>query len=370
METNDRNMVSFMAISPMEIVKDELKARGISQKEFAYRIGMQPSNLSRAIKEGNISPQFAARLESALGIPSSEWMSLQAQYERDLIAIRNRDESEKEAVVREQMLCGVLNLAELYKRLRISTSEFVHRKMELISDMLGWDLMKLPEAPFMQAACYKKSDKLTIDEKNQNTWLTIAYIESRKSMPTADYTKGNAAIASKLISKRVHDGGVTEHEIREILNDNGIAYSVVEKLSKTPIDAVSMMVEGKPAIVTTHRYNDMSRLIFNVEHELGHIELHFRKDGCATFISSDESYSADGLEEREANNFAEDALIPPKTWAAMMNSRANNISSQNIVRKLRGLSIQYGLDPNIVIWRYKYESHNYQLRGTKPVPIR
>ena len=97
METNNGNIVSFMAISPMEIVKDELKARGISQKEFAYRIGMQPSNLRRAIKEGNISPQFASRLEVALGIPSSEWMNLQAQYDRDLIAIRKRNESEKEA---------------------------------------------------------------------------------------------------------------------------------------------------------------------------------------------------------------------------------------------------------------------------------
>lgn len=370
METNNRNMVSFMAIPPMEIVKDELKARGISQKEFAHRIGMQPSNLSRAIKEGNISPQFAARLESALGIPSNEWMSLQAQYERDLIAIRERDESEKEAMVMEQMLCGILNLAELYKRLRISTSEFVHRKMEQISDRLGWNVMKLPEAQFMQTACYKKSDKLTTDEKNQNTWLTIAYIESRASIPTAPYTQGNAVVASKQISQRAHEGGITEREIRRILNDNGIAYSVVEKLSQTPIDAVSMMIEGRPAIVTTHRYNDMSRLIFNVEHELGHIDLHFGKDGYNTFIASDESYKTDSLEEREANSFAEDALIPKKTWTAMMNSGTDNISSQNIVRKLRILSAQYDLDPNIVIWRYKYESHNYKLRGTKPIPIR
>ena len=54
----------------------------------------------------------------------------------------------------------------------------------------------------------------------------------------------------------------------------------------------------------------------------------------------------------------------------MMNSGTDNISSQNIVRKLRILSAQYDLDPNIVIWRYKYESHNYKLRGTKPIPIR
>ena len=73
---------------------------------------------------------------------------------------------------------------------------------------------------------------------------------------------------------------------------------------------------GYPSIITTHRHNDMSRLIFNVLHELGHIQMHMSvsKDNlCAVFVSSEHDYSRDNKEEREANEFAENMLIPIET---------------------------------------------------------
>ena len=38
------NQVPFMATHPTEIIKDEIKERGMSQKELAERLGMQASN--------------------------------------------------------------------------------------------------------------------------------------------------------------------------------------------------------------------------------------------------------------------------------------------------------------------------------------
>ena len=45
----------FAVAHPTEIVKDELKARGMSQKELASRMNMQPSNMSRFLKGENIT---------------------------------------------------------------------------------------------------------------------------------------------------------------------------------------------------------------------------------------------------------------------------------------------------------------------------
>lgn len=69
METNRiDNAVPFMVFHPTEIIKDEIKARGMSQKELAERMGMKPSNVSRMFKEKeNITPALAAKLENALG---------------------------------------------------------------------------------------------------------------------------------------------------------------------------------------------------------------------------------------------------------------------------------------------------------------
>lgn len=92
---NTAEVVPFEAIRPTEIVKDELKARNISRKEFAERMGMHPSNISRLLKGEDITMQTAQRLENAIGIPAEEWMRLQAIYERDVINIAKRSDKSR-----------------------------------------------------------------------------------------------------------------------------------------------------------------------------------------------------------------------------------------------------------------------------------
>lgn len=76
----------FLPQHPGRILKAELKARGIRQNVFATMIGMQPSHLN-ALLQGtrNISPQLAARLESALQIPAKVWLNLQNNYNLDML---------------------------------------------------------------------------------------------------------------------------------------------------------------------------------------------------------------------------------------------------------------------------------------------
>ncbi|UKI44816.1 MAG: ImmA/IrrE family metallo-endopeptidase [Porphyromonadaceae bacterium] len=95
----------------------------------------------------------------------------------------------------------------------------------------------------------------------------------------------------------------------------------------------------------------MSRLIFNVLHELGHIQMHMSvsKDNlCAVFVSSEHDYSRDNKEEREANEFAENMLIPKETWKKMMSTGASSLSNRCILKILKQLSVEYSLDFNIV----------------------
>ena len=64
---NDDNLAG--AVHPGSILKDELRERKISQKEFAASIGMQASHLSALIHGvRNITADIAQRLEKALDI--------------------------------------------------------------------------------------------------------------------------------------------------------------------------------------------------------------------------------------------------------------------------------------------------------------
>ena len=362
----------FAVAHPTAIIKDELKARGMSQKELASRMDMQTSNLSRFLKGENITPSIAAKLEVALDIPAEFWLNLQAQYEVDIKNIAIRDEKEREAFNIERMLTNIINLPELYRRLCINSSLFIQDKLDKLEELMGFHVLNLSTQPFILQRCFKKNEKHETDERNETTWLTLAYIKSRSIKPDKQYINGNAQKAAEEISKSAHLGGITENDIQLVLNKYGIAYSVIPKLEKTPIDAASLQMSGYPSIITTHRYNDMSRLIFNILHELGHIQKHMSFENgnqCNVFVSSENDYSRDNKEEREANEFAEDMLIPKETWKKMMSTGTKNLSNQYILRTLKQLSSEYLLDFNIVAWRYKYESSRYNLYGIKSQPI-
>ncbi len=373
MATNkELNNTPFAVAHPTEIVKDELKARGMSQKELAARMNMQTSNLSRFLKGENITPAIAAKLEVALDIPTEFWLNMQAQYEIDTKNITLRNEREREAFNIEKKLTNIINLPELYKRLCINPSLFVQDKLDKLEELMGFHVLSLSSQPFLRQHCFRKNEKHETDERNETTWLTLAYIKSRSIKPEKQYIDGNAQKAAEEISKSTHLGGITENDIQLVLNKYGIAYSVIPELEKTFIDAASLQISGYPSIITTHRHNDISRLIFNILHELGHIQKHmsFENDNqCSVFVSSENYYSKDNKEEQEANEFAEDMLIPKATWKKMMSRGSKNISNQHIFKTLKQLSTEYSLDYNIVAWRYKYESSRYILYSIKSHPI-
>ena len=92
MGTRNNNMtavndaIPFASIHPGSILREELKARGISQKEFAKTIGIQATHLSALIHgTRNITPSVAAKLESGLeGITAEMWLRLQNAYNLDV----------------------------------------------------------------------------------------------------------------------------------------------------------------------------------------------------------------------------------------------------------------------------------------------
>ncbi len=361
------NKTPFMATHPYDIVKDEMKARSMTQKELAARMGVEQSNLSRMLKSKSaVSQETAERLEKALEIPAETWLGLQAQYNKDVKAIEARDENEKMAYETEKMLSAVLNLEELYSRLKISTSLFIQEKLGRLKSLMGMDVMDVTRLMSVCNGDFKKSDKLAVDERNNATWVVLAYIASRQNLPCEPYKKGNARIAAEKIARMTHDGTVTEKAMTEVLNGLGIGYSVVKKLDKTPVDGFSVLVDGHPAIVTTHRHNDMSMLIFNVLHELGHIELHLKDKNGMSYLTTKYVYSSMDDKEIEANDFAKKMLIPDETWGRMMSDvSVKSIWSSDIVNVLKKQAKRFGVDFNIVIWRYKYETKRYALRGVR-----
>ena len=97
---SNRVLVPFEATHPGELIKDELKERGLTQKRLSEMTGIQASVISETITgKRSISLNMAIALEKALGIPADIWMNLQTQYNLDTANIAARkNQSETVAV--------------------------------------------------------------------------------------------------------------------------------------------------------------------------------------------------------------------------------------------------------------------------------
>lgn len=85
-------LTPFIATHPGEMIKDELKERGMTQKQLAAETGIKPSVLSETINgKRSVSLSVAVALEKALGISADIWMNMQTQYDLDTANIAERD---------------------------------------------------------------------------------------------------------------------------------------------------------------------------------------------------------------------------------------------------------------------------------------
>lgn len=83
MKTSD--ITPAKAIHPGEILLDELEAREISQKDFAIKLGIQPTQLNEIIKgKRGITAEHAVLISKGLNMEPMIWQNLQKLYELDL----------------------------------------------------------------------------------------------------------------------------------------------------------------------------------------------------------------------------------------------------------------------------------------------
>ena len=89
---NKKELTPVVSSHPGELIKDELKERGMTQKQLAAETGIKPSVLSETINgKRSLSLNVAVALEKALGIPADIWMNMQTQYNLDTAQISERD---------------------------------------------------------------------------------------------------------------------------------------------------------------------------------------------------------------------------------------------------------------------------------------
>jgi addiction module HigA family antidote len=106
LKDNDPNMIAnnitpYEPTHPGEILKEEIKYRGISQRRLAAQMGVSYSVLNEILNSKRpVTTEYALLFEAALGIDAGIFIRMQADYNMH-IARLNKSFSERLANVRK-----------------------------------------------------------------------------------------------------------------------------------------------------------------------------------------------------------------------------------------------------------------------------
>ena len=178
---------------------------------------------------------------------------------------------------------------------------------------------------------------------------------ANESAPQSNYEPGMVDKAFMRDVARCSTTADGPLKAREHLANHGIALVVEKHLKNTYLDgAVLRLGDGRPVIGLTLRYDRIDNFWFTLMHELAHVSLHLEDNGnCAFFDDLDLNESS--RMEKEADEMAENALIPPELW------KSSAASVDPTPMAVYELSQRAEVHMAVAAGRVRYTHKNYRL---------
>lgn len=181
-----------------------------------------------------------------------------------------------------------------------------------------------------------------------------------ENTPERPFDIGEMEKLSRAMSETLHkNSGNTPKKVKKLLNSYGIGYIEMEKEPKASIDGYSFLLNGRPYIAVTRRFDRIDNYAFNIMHELGHIYLgHVDETGKINVaVPMSESSESFPSQEEEADRFATENLIPNSVWFLAPPVPLNPYVIQ---KKYTQWAKAKGLNPWIVLGRVSHETGMYR----------
>lgn len=348
---------TFTTIHPGEILREELDEKGVKQKEFAATIGMPAPVLNDLINgKRSITPDIAILLEAALGKDAASWLRLQA--ERDLEVARKKEDllRKQKDIETWQTIQDCCNVRFLRKYLPNGLGKTVQEKIETVLSFFGVKNAEALKETFIRdvnPAFFRKSEKLTNNPVNLFTWKQIAYDRSSKLERPKRFSQDALSELVEGLRTIFYENENTEERIEDLMREYGIRFFIQKNETGTHIDGFSFWKGANPSIALTLRYQRIDILAFTLMHEVCHAFLHLNpQEKGKSYISLPDM--KEGLEEQEADMFANNQLIPAKDWQRFKEKNAG-VNPYAIGPRLREFAEKHQIHPAIVLGRYQHD---------------
>lgn len=352
-----KDITPAKATHPGVLIKDELDViPDLNQKILAKQLDVKPSFLNEIIKgKRPITPDLAVSLEAALGISAEYWIRFQSQYEIDQARVKEKNIEKINNIENWNRIKEIVPVRYFIKQNYLS--ETLVEDIDIIkkiynveeTDQIATDFTCFKET---QESYYRKSEKLKIDDKNMFAWSNLAQYEAKKQKVYSFSFDVIDELCVKL-NHMFYENLDTQNRVKDVLNDFGIKFLLIDKLEKAPIDGFTFWSKENPAIALTLRHNRIDNFAFTIMHEIGHIDLHLRTNKDKSFMDVTQKQHLNES-EKDADAYAQNKLIPKDVWQSIV----DNYSPLND-KKIIAVGNELRINPAIIFGRVCYENNNY-----------
>lgn len=285
-----------------DFIKEELEARNWTQIELSEIIGRQPSVISDLISgKRSVSPEIAKALGEAFDTSAEYWMNLDTAYQLW------RTQDSDNVISRRAKLYQIAPIKEMTKRHWIEASENIDVLEKRVMKFLNISRLDEP-INFLHAARTRTETILPA----HNAWFSraqqLAYAVHARAFSDQSFKNALGKLKNLLHST------VEIRHVPKILAEAGIRLVIIEQLSPSGIDGVTLWLDEKsPVIALSLRLDRIDGFWFTLAHELGHVK---RRDGLRRKPILDIDIVSEGREklekyevEEQVNLFAAEFLV-------------------------------------------------------------
>lgn len=327
------------AVAPGATLKETLEVKGISQSDFAARTGLAEKTISQIVNGvAPVTYETAEKLELALGIPASFWNQREMTYRASLLRLEANQQHEASiAWLSELPIKSLLQYSFLSK-----TKE----KAELVRKALCFFGVSSVEAwrKTWATACvqFRGGDAAKKRLGYAATWLRLGEITAER----AECKPFDAGIFRQALAEIRSFTALPAAEwvdkLKAACAEAGVVVALIPEIPGASISgATRWITPTKVLIQLSLKYKSDDQIWFSFFHESGHVLHHGKK---SIFI---EDGKRDSLEEREADAFARDFLIPK--------AAANQLPFLKSKAAIKEFARQIGVSQGIVVGRLHYD---------------
>lgn len=343
---NTINYKDLIAFHPGYYLEEVIEDLGISQAEFAIRLGTTPKTISTIVNgQINLSFDIAEKLSIMLGTSIDVWINLQNEYSKKVIEIEKIKHFDAQYEV-----FSTIDYAFFVRLAHLPSSGTINDKISnLCKYLLVSDLRVLNNKDFLVNYRMGIANVQPKNIINSRAWFQTA-INLSKEIETKPFdAKKLQSFLTEIRSMTIKEPFEFVPRMKQIFAESGVAFVLLPHLKNSGVNgAVKWISRDRVVLAMNTRGAYADKFWFTLFHEIKHV---LQQKIKTTFISGmDRELEGIDIElEDEANKFASEYLISPKDLQRF--SPTAYTTDEEILE----FAAEIGIHPGIVAGRLQHD---------------